>query len=490
MASTPADRLATMDTPSPKPPTNASLPGCLANGDVFRTLGLPDQFIIGLDAMAMTTSRSLSGFCDIPPGAHLLWVQHPDGVSRCGYWFVTGTQGRVRAKEWDGYNEVLREPSQSEALQKHSAESTSLVLQPYPLHAHRDNPSTPLNNTLPSWARSPSTLWNTLASAISDDSLSRITGKRDVSEYLVDSMDSVRHTHRGELTFLFTQDFRDLQVLDLSASLRSHVIDTSARIQALLSNNNHPSSSSSPAPSSSSEQDILAEFQLTFLTGTHLGSPACLDQWWDLVLKIILRAHTLPVSHPRLARGLLQTLHAQLFYNETHVGSGSGSGFTDTAAQADADSDADDHYQHPSGGGGGGDHAVADGPSRDRPIFQYKPQNRQKLRQALVEYKRQLDDLLQRLGLGSSSSSSSTATTTTPEQGAVGQAFEELEAWLWRRGWDLRRGDLSRRLGRDKRDGDVQVQMPDSDDEDEDEQPVVVELDKEGREVGLVSFKD
>ncbi|KAK4124025.1 hypothetical protein N657DRAFT_664103 [Parathielavia appendiculata] len=447
---------------------NASLPGCLENGDVFRTLGLPDNFIIGLDAMAMTTSKSLSGFCDIPPGVHLLWVQQPDGVSRCGYWFVTGSQGMVRIKEWDVYNEVLQEPSQSEVFQKHSAESAPLALHPYTLHAHRGKPLTPLNNTLPSWARSPTALWNALTSAISNHSLSRITGKRDVSEYLVDSMDSARDTHRGESTFLFTQDFRDLQVLDLSGSLKSRVVDTSARIQALLANTTDNSNQSS----SFSEQDILAELQFTLLTGTHLGSPACLDQWWNLTLKMILRAYNLAVSHPRLTRDLLQILHAQLFYNENYVGSSSSSASSSKAAQADA---ADHHHL----GGGGGDHAAADGPSRDRPIFQYKPRNREKLREALVEYGRRLTQVLQ--GLGGSAA-------RRPEQEAVGQAFEELETWLWRRGWDLRGGSHSRRPGRGK-DDDDDVQVPDSD-EDEDEQPVVVELDEKGREKGLISFRD
>jgi A1 cistron-splicing factor AAR2 len=418
----------------------------LEKGDVFRTLGLPDNLIIGLDAMAMTTNKSLPGFRDIPRGAHFLWVQQPGGVSRCGYWFVTGAQGTIRVKEWDTYNEVLREPSQSEALQKHSMESARQSLQPYAMHSHRDKPSLPLNDTLPDWARSPESLWRTLTSAISTQSLSRITGKQDVSEYLVDSMDSTKDAHRGELNFLFTQDFRDLQVLDVG-SLQSRVADTSARIQAFLSNTTTSSSSSSQSP----KHDILAELQFTFLTGTHLGSPACLDQWWNLTLKLVLRAYTLAISHPRLARDLIRTLHAQLFYTEHYVGFSSS-----TAAQTDR-RPGDDRK---------------DGPSSDRPIFEYKSQKREKLRQMLVEYKRRLSELLQ--GLGG---------TVTPEQEAVGRVFEELETWLWRRGWDLRGG--YRMPGGDK----GYEHAPDSDEE-EDEQPVVVELDEEGREVGLVSFRD
>ncbi len=429
-------------------------PSHLRNGDVFRTLELPENFIVGLDTMAMTTNKSLLGFRDIPPGPHFLWVQLPGGVSRCGYWFSTGAQGIVRTKQWDSRLEVLVEPTTQleRQSQKDNVEAVYSALQPYTLYAHKDQAATSLDNTHPEWARSPARLWNALTSAISGQDLARITGGQNVGEHFVDSIHSAKDTRLGEmlsatsaadsasshnkLTFHFAQDFHDLQVLDLGVA-STRVADTSARIQALLTHPTNPAT----------EQTILAELQFTFLTGTHLSNPACLEQWWNLVLKIVLRAHALPTSHPRLARDLLRTLHAQLLYTEHYIGSSETNGAGD--------------------GGGSGGNFLGD----DTPIFQYKPVYREKLRRALVGYRKRLDGLLE-----------GDEGRVTAEQDAVGKVFEALETWLWRCGWDLRgEGGTEKRA--------VETGEVDSEEE-EDEMPVVVELDEEGREVGLVSFRD
>ncbi|KAH6627588.1 AAR2 protein-domain-containing protein [Chaetomium tenue] len=428
-------------------------PAYLEKGDVFRTLGLPNDFVIGLDNMAMTTSKSLQGFREIPPGAHFLWVQHPGSFSRCGYWFITEDQGKIRTKEWNRHGETMGDPMGQPGPSDEGNRMDSIypTLQPYMLHGQGHQAPGPKDGTLPDWARSPSRLWGILTSAISTHSLSRITGKQNTQEYFIDSMDSTKGTSpntNNELNFLFTQDFRDLQVLDV-ASTKARVADTSSRIQAFLTHN--PNTNTTDTNPATPDQALLAELQFTFLTGTHLSNPACLEQWWNLVLKLVLRAYTLALSHPRLASRLLQTLHAQLFYTEHYFapGGGGGGGFGVDGA----------------GGAGGGD-----GPSSERPIFQYKPLYWGKLRLVLVEYKARLDGLL--AGLGGS---------VTPEQEVVGGVFGELEAWLGRKGWELGgRGETEEGGGED---------AVDSEDE-EDEQPVVVELDGEGREVGLVSFRD
>jgi A1 cistron-splicing factor AAR2 len=254
------------------------------------------------------------------------------------------------------------------------------TLQPYPLHDHREESARPSGDALPDWAQSPASLWNVLTSAISTQTLGRITGKLDANgEYLVDSIDCAKDTSRddvnpaavpkapissaiNELYFLFTRDFHDLQVLDLDRTTKAHVADTSARVDALLTststtNNNNPT-----------EQDILAELQFTFLTGTHLSNPACLSQWWNLVLKIVLRAHRLAATRPRLTAALLRTLHAQLLYTEHYFG--------DSSSRPD---DGD-------GGGGRG----KEGMRGERPVFEYKPLYRGKLRAMLGEYGRRL----------------------------------------------------------------------------------------------------
>ncbi|KAL2160478.1 hypothetical protein VTH06DRAFT_1166 [Thermothelomyces fergusii] len=432
-------------------------PVYLEKGDVFRTVGLPEELTIGLDAIAMTTSKSLQGFREIPPGTHFLWIQLPGGVSRSGCWFITGSRGVLRVKEWDKFNEILGEPERSSGdaqSQRDGLDSIYSALKPYALHAHRDKPWTPMDNKDPIWARTPGSLWSILTSAVSRQALVRITGKADDQEYLVESTDGAEDDRRlagqspagPRLNLLFTQDFRDLQVLD-QGSTRDQVADTSSRIQSRLG--------TADQTSRITERDILADLQFTFLTGTHLSNSACLEHWWNLVLKMLLRAYGLVLSHPRLVRDFLTVLYAQLFYTEHYVASSS----SQPDQQDEADDDRDNQH----------------GPSSDRALFQYKSQYRGRLRQVLAEYRRRLNGQLE--GLRGSS--------ITPDQEAVGRAFEDLEAWLWRKGWDLREGE-----GKPGRGGGIRaVTAPDSEDE-EDEQPVVVELDEQGREVGLLSFSD
>ncbi|KAL2262112.1 hypothetical protein VTK26DRAFT_2437 [Humicola hyalothermophila] len=445
---------------------------CLEKGDVFRTLGLPSDLIVGLDTIAMTTSKSLSGFRDIPPGAHLLWVQQPGGVSRCGYWFVTGRTGCVRAKQWDRYNEELGEVHKNH-IEVFDLEAVYPSLQPYTLHQHKTQPTNPIlaptTALRPDWMRSPSLLWQTLTSAISTSFLAKITGRTTgVKEYFIDSADSgpggtlsiadrapASESGTGRtLTFLFTQDLRDLRLLDQHGPPESRAADTSPRILALLARDR-------AAGGGGTEQDVLAELQFALLTGANLGSPACIEHWWALVLRMVLRAHgRLPVSRPRLAADLLRTLHAQLFYVENYVG-----GPSSRSRQQDGQS----------GRGGGGGGTATDGSGGESVVFQFDPRNRTRLRLALAEYKRRLGEVLRQLG-----------DKMTAEQRAVGRAFEELEDWLGECGWDLK-GEEENAGGKQ---GDVGGDAGVGDSEDEDDPPMVVELDEEGREVGLVSFRD
>ena len=170
-----------------------------------------------------------------------------------------------------------------------------------------------------------------------------------------------------------------------------------------------------------------------FGTDLVLPSPTVESQKRPLLLM-----NKLCLWRPALCCRLLKTLHAQLVYTEDHV---------DTSQRDGA-------------------HALpTDGPSSERLIFQFKPQNRRKLHKSLALYKHQLNEIL--LGEGKQ---------IKPEQVAAGQTFEDLEAWLYKRGWDLRSGDVE--------DGEVVS----ADSSDDDDPPVVVELDEDGREVGLVSF--
>ena len=76
----------------------------------------------------------------------------------------------------------------------------------------------------------------------------------------------------------------------------------------------------------------------------------------------------------------------------------------------------------------------------------------------------------------------------TPEQSAVGKAFETLESWLWKWNWDLR-GNYLRSGQYQLEDGEfVDAELEDFEAEDErgEYAPVMVDLDEDGRERGLI----
>ncbi|KAB5557870.1 AAR2 protein-domain-containing protein [Coniochaeta sp. 2T2.1] len=471
-------------------------PKCLDTGDCFIIIGLPDKFTVGLDTIALTTSngKDFRGFRHIPPGPHFLWMSEPGAISRCGYWFVTGQRGEVRVKQWDHYSEVLGDAAShfDELEQRKNIEET------YPLMPHNFQgdvastitpPPPPPKDDQPRRGSIPDpdpdftadnlSIWHQLTSAINPAFLSRVTGKKTVSEWLVDTTDGARgdipHDPTkliksivgSQLDFLFQQDIIDLQLLNITAGDHS-ADDTTPRILALLNNSSKRSSTSSQSPTPpTTETDILAELQFTFLTGLHLGNYTCIEQWWHLLLKILLRAHALVLSHPSLTRSVLQTLHAQMVYNDRYI---------DHAARAESPSRSTDPY-----------YTSSRVPKDDvNSILETIPHNKAKLREALTVYKRRLNQALLQEGRGIS-----------PDQGAVGRAFADLEAWFWRFGWDLRsdyREDDTAPAeqkttvvsggGRRRR-----MVMSDGDsEEDEDDAPAVVELDEDGREVGLVSF--
>ncbi|KAL1897090.1 hypothetical protein Sste5346_004295 [Sporothrix stenoceras] len=246
-----------------------------------------------------------------------------------------------------------------------------------------------------------------------------------------------------------------------------------------------------------SDNDLIGELQFAFLTGTLLSNLSCLEQWWHLVLKIFLRARDLVSRRPTLCRSFIQTLHCQFLYLERHV-SGGFLGHTSATTAANATTTA-------------GTDADAGGTG----IFEAKPQGAARLQASLTDFKRHLNETL--LGLGKAAS---------PEEAAVGEAFASLEAALWKYGWDLRsdygagnNGDNNNEIddnrgGRfgdpaDNDDADGEMDYYEeainrttgpgqkssrkhhsglSDTDSDSDQPVLVDLDGDGREVGLLSW--
>src|SRR5206468_309365 len=83
-----------------------------------------------------------------------------------------------------------------------------------------------------------------------------------------------------------------------------------------------------------------------------------------------------------------------------------------------------------------------------------------------------------------------TGANLTDEQRNVGEAFEAFESLLWKWGWDLR-GNYLRSGKIQLEDGEfVDAELKEFADEDERGEfaPVVVDLDENGRESGLISW--
>lgn len=112
-------------------------------------------------------------------------------------------------------------------------------------------------------------------------------------------------------------------------------------------------------------------------------------------------------------------------------------------------------------------------------ILDYDPDFRANLKIILITFKSRLNEQL--LGQGA---------TLTDQQSEVGNAFESMESYLWKWGWDLR-GSYVRSGKIQLEDGeiiDAELKEFQAEDERGEFAPTVVELDEEGREIGLISF--
>lgn len=460
----------------------------LGEGDVFLILDLLEGFTVGCDMAALTieTARPVLGFRGLPAGAHLVWVADPQQMSRCGYWCVTakeGGAGMVRVKQWDRYNEVLGEPASLFEARSHRENIASFYQNLLPYNIRQDGGRSPLSSLpkgLPSrdmpdldpdLAIEKTAIWHHLTSCITEDLLRRVTGclLPDTREWLVDTADTTKGEGNfaqasklfkavvgSELAFLFPRDDPGLDLNQLATGAKTTSPDTTALITSVMDRREDVF-----------EPDVVGELQFAFLTAVHLGNPSCLDYWLHFVLRVLLRAHRLVVDRPALVRSLIKALHAQLVYSDRYVNASSSS----ASAEDDAAS-----------------HCILDSLSQS---------SRSRLREALVLYKRWLNESL--LGLGDA---------ITQPQAAVGHAFADLEAWFWKYGWDLRSDCVppqgpegSAAGGDDDEDGPMQSQQrqqqkrrpgleadADGDSDDDEYLPVVVELDGDGREIGLVSW--
>ncbi|KAI0901785.1 hypothetical protein F4806DRAFT_444539 [Annulohypoxylon nitens] len=415
-------------------------------GDVFILDDLPPNFTVGCDTMSFSTKRSFPGFREIPPGVHLIWVAPSEATSsRSAYWIVTPEreeweQSEVYVKQWDNFNEILGEPAShaEERFQRERLKEAFESLSPYQFRAVASGVRlTPPKheNDLPSFLAH-ETIWNQLTWAIHPGLLNRITGSTQKS-WQVTTLDQVAgDTEMAKEARLYATGKPQLRfTFPMNAPLIDPAAQGSERTQQALDPTSFVISTLEDSPSGRRLDDLVGELSIAFLTGMHLGNFSCLEQWWFLTNRVIFRSFDLVVQRPSLALNLIQAFHAQLVYNDRYL---------------------------------------------EGDILDMVPEQSRKLQRALVTYKARLDERL--LALGDRISSA---------QHKAGEAFSALEAWLWRRGWDLR-GQYVRAGTLTLEDGEeVEAEMSDFEDEDERGEfaPVVVEVDEGGRETGLVSWE-
>ncbi|KAI0104135.1 A1 cistron-splicing factor [Nemania sp. FL0031] len=282
----------------------------LSGGDAFILDELPASFTIGCDATSFSSTQPFTGFRDIPPGVHLIWVAPSESTSsRSGYWICTpereDTQpGSIYVKQWDKFNEVLRDrdPNNQAAEQSRTEnlEQKFAQLSPYHLRAASTESSHKLaisqGDETPPDLLGDQNIWYQLTFAIHPDLLNRITGQEQ-NIWHVTTSDSVV----GEATL--AEEAR------LGAERTRQALDPTGWIIDKLES---PNSDHKP-------EDLTGEFQFAFLVGMHLGNFSCLEQWFFLATQLVFRSYGLVIDRPQQTRNLIQTFHAQLLYNDRYL---------------------------------------------------------------------------------------------------------------------------------------------------------------------------
>ncbi|KAI1061653.1 hypothetical protein LB507_010698 [Fusarium sp. FIESC RH6] len=423
-------------------PTWDPLTHNLGGGDVVLILDLPEVFTVGYDSISFT-AKHFGGIRDIPPGAHFFWVAHPGGLSaRCGFWVVANNANTVHVMQWDRFNEVLGDSARAEArIQADNLETIHSKLVPY-------QDPTAVNAASGDLTQAASernfNMWEQLTGKVSESLLNRVTGQ-NYDNWTVHTGDRVKGSvlmaaemeldnslsnpmlKSRELNFAFSQRTKTYSTDNTGAERTLEATDATPYILSLVD----------ASDNDLTFDDLVGEFQFSFVVGVHLGNDSCIQQWWHMLLKIFLRAHLLPARRPSLAAAFIRTLTAQLTYSASWL---EGSILDSAESQ-----------------------------TRD-------------LRLALTVYKRRLEELMQGLG-----------NQATSEQLSVATAFAGLEAVATGTlDWDLR-GDYLRRGNVMMEDGE-EVELEDADMAAEDERgewaPEIVDLDESGRQRDLVSWND
>ncbi|KAL3425587.1 AAR2 protein [Phlyctema vagabunda] len=423
---------------SPSPTRGESFDGLLL-GDVIIVSGIQNGCLLGYDTASLTINQnkaSFDGIKEVPYGAHFVWAAAEKESTRTGVWLMSSKRGSTEIGDthvlrWDQYEECLVwEVSKAEVrIQTDDVPKNFDKLHPYSvdrLHGGEDAGAVQ-SYTDPS-------IWPRLTGYIKGSFLQKVTGK-EWNNWQFSSNDDYKNNSKQDDTLEIAPDYRRNEVLSFvfPKENRSFSLDTIGRerTEDAMDTSNYVMRTISTLCTFGDEDELVGEMQFCYITGMCLGNAACLEHWAHIV-KHVFRAYKLSVDSPGLMEKFIRTLLAQLTYDERF------------------------------------DESILDSSGL-----------REELRMMLTVFKARLNELLLSLN-----------EELKPAHISVGKAFGELEAWLWKWNWDLRANYV--RSGKVQlEDGEViDAELKDFEAEDErgEYAPVVVELDEDGREKGLIQL--
>ena len=436
-------------------------PECLLSGDVVVVTGMPPGSFLGIDTISFTLGKDshFEGVKDLPPGPHFIYGGSSSELStRNGFWIMSerrasGVHGEVFVKRWDRYSETLEdELSTAEVrIQKENVPNIFNGLMPYATRASPSGVSLiasqkSLFYTKDMGAKDPQ-MWNCLTFAIKGAMLNRITSQawnkwhvsstQESKSMEMKPIDTKLNTMLDIASDRVEQMTRSDQVLSFAfprtgMTFSLQVIGR-ARTEQALDTSSHVLSIIHEKCTYGDSDEVIGELQFCYVTGVLLGNMTCQEQWAHVV-KVMFKAFQLAMNEPEFFQKVVETFHSQLIYDEEGI---------------------------------------------EGSIFDHDASLEDELKIILTTFKSRLIEQL--LAKGSD---------LTEQQNEVGKAFESLESWLWKWGWDLR-GNYVRSGKIQLEDGeivDAELKEFEAEDERGEHAPVIVDLDEDGYEMGLIRW--
>jgi A1 cistron-splicing factor AAR2 len=292
--------------------------------------------------------------------------------------------GEIHVKRWNRYDEVLSEEVSAAEIRIQKACVPEILdkLQRYTGTSISKSTLRKAPGTTPSGSEVIN-IWPRLTSAMKGALLTKITGN-SWNYWQVSSTDDFENTGKsmgGESSLEFGLGKTLKFVFPRSNRIFSTNSMGRERTLQAMDASSHIKAVVSDHCTFGDWDEVIGELQFCYVTGMTLGNVACMEQWAHIV-KVLFQAFQLILDEPVFFRKAISAIHVQLIYDEE--------GF-------------------------------------DGSILDHDSNLGEDLKKLLTVFKSRLTELL--LGQGND---------ITDQQVAVGKAFESLESWLWKWGWDLR----------------------------------------------------